>query len=285
MFFKWCGIVLLLLIATESGYSQRKTKLDTNGEGTMFFKFGMNRASYGRSNVLLNADDYAVNLENTNISDNSQGNSIVPFFGDDSPQFNFQIGYFIAPKWSLILGFDRYNTFFTPNQGLVLFGTIAPGAHSQYEGTYEGETIPFNDQEFNLVQESGLNFFNVGVLRMDQWYKSRKAKFSFHTLYGAKLGPIFSSVDYTFDGFTRQQITSLSGIGFSAFLGARFDFFQHVFLELNAVGGYLNQGNISLSENGAETAEQKAAFLSPQLNVGFSFFVRPTNGCGTCPQW
>lgn len=279
--FLWICFILLLVPVS----AQRKKKLNTNGEGTMFIKAGYNRAAFSDPNTVLSGDNYTATLEELNISDNEQGSSIARYFDDSSPQFNFQIGYFVAPKWSIILGFDRYNTFFTPDQQIGLTGTFAPGSHGSFEGTYDAESISLDRNDFNLRQEQGVNYFNVGVLRMDQLYKSRKASFSFNTVVGAKLGPVFTTVDYTFDDYTRQQVSSLSGIGFTGFAGVRLDFFQHVFFEADLVGGYLNQNNIDLSTNGSETAEQKAAYFSPQINLGVSFFVRPTNGCGTCPQW
>lgn len=268
-----------------NAFGQRKTKLNTNGEGTMFFSAGINRVGYTTSDVLLSGNDYTATLAETVIDDNGAATPVLSLFGSSTPQWNIQLGYFISNKWAIIAGFDRYNTFFRPNQSVALSGTFSPSSHSNYAGTYDDESIALNAQDLNLVQSRGMNFFNLGVLRMDQWFKSRKAEFAFNTVVGAKVGPIFSMVDYTFDNSTRQQLSSLSGMGFSGFIGMRFDFFQHIYLETNLVGGYLNQNNISISSNGSETAEQKVAFISPQINLGFSFFVRPTNGCGTCPQW
>lgn len=277
--------ILACFFLSISGFCQRKTKLNTNGEGTMFFSAGLNRTGYSTSNVLFSGNDYTATLAGTTIDDNREAASVLSLFGSDTPQWNIQLGYFISNKWAIIGGFDRYNTFFRADQSVGLSGTFSPSSHSNYAGSYNDESIALEPQDFNLAQSQGMNFFNLGILRMDQWFKSRKAEFAFNTVVGAKAGPIFSMVDYTFDNSTRQQISSLSGMGFSGFVGMRFDFFQHIFLETNLVGGYLNQKNISISNNGSETAEQKLAFISPQINLGFSFFARPTNGCGTCPQW
>jgi len=116
-------------------------------------------------------------------------------------------------------------------------------------------------------------------------YKSRKAEFAFHTVYGVKLGGLFTKVDYTFDDYTTQNISSFSGLGFSGDIGLRFEFYQHVFLQLGLTGGLLNQKNIKLSTNGSSTAKQVVGFISPSINIGFSFFISQKNNCGTCPQW
>tara|TARA_B100000508_G_scaffold141092_1_gene146427 strand:- start:89948 stop:90799 length:852 start_codon:yes stop_codon:yes gene_type:complete len=264
---------------------QRKTKLNTNGEGTMFFSGGINRSAYSSADVSLEGNNYSIILGELSLTDSQNETSPLSLFGSENHQFNIQIGYFISNKWAIIGGYDRYNTFFKTEQPIELSGTFSPSSHSNYSGTYDNESIDLDVNDFNLMQSQGMNFFNIGALRMDQWYKSRKAEFAFNTVAGAKFGPIFSMVDYTFDNSTRQQISSLSGVGFTGFAGIRLDFFQHIYLETIISGGYLNQSNIDLSTTGSETAGQKVAFISPQVNLGFSFFARPTNGCGTCPQW
>lgn len=279
------AFILIITLFSPTTFGQRKTKLNTNGEGTMFFSAGLNRSGYTPTNIAFEGEAFSATLEGTEISDNMESEPLTSFFNSSSPQWNIQIGYFVASKWAIIGGYDRYNTFFDANQEVQLSGTFSPGSHSNYSGTYNSESTDLDLKDFNLVQSQGMNYFNIGVLRMDQWYKSRKAKFAFNTVAGGKLGPIFTLVDYTFDNSSRQQVSSLSGIGFSGFVGVRADFFQHVYLEVNLVGGYLNQGDINLSNSGDETASQKTAFISPQINLGFAFFARPTNGCGTCPNW
>lgn len=282
---KYVVLILIILCTTPNLFGQRKTKLNTNGEGTMFFSAGVNRSAYTTSTVDFEGGLYSASLEGTELVDNVEGEPLFSLFNSTSPQWNVQIGYFVANKWAIIGGFDRYNTFFDSDQQIQLSGTFSPGSHSSFSGTYSSESIDLDLEDFNLVQSQGINYFNVGVMRMDQWYKSRKAEFAFNTVVGGKLGPVFTIVDYTYDNSTRQQVSSLSGVGFSGFIGIRADFFQHIYLEANLAGGYLNQGNINLSSSGDETASQSTSFLSPQVNIGFAFFARPTNGCGTCPNW
>ncbi len=277
--------IFLSIVFPFFSFAQRKTKLNTNGQGAMFLSGGINRSGYSSTSVDLKGNDYSIVLGNVSLSDNSAGEPLTASLNSSTQQWNLQIGYFVANKWAIIGGYDRYNTFFNSDQDVLLSGTFAPGAHSQYSGTYNEQDIVLNQTEFNLEQIQGINYFNIGLLRMDQWYKSRKAKFVFNTLAAVKAGPIFSMVNYTFDNSTRQQVSSFTGFGFSGVIGLRLDFFQHLYLETNIIGGYLGQGNINLIDNGSETASQKTAFISPQINLGFSFFARPTNGCGTCPNW
>jgi hypothetical protein len=272
-------IISLCLLSTS--FSQRKSKLNTNVEGTLFASFGVNRSFYSAADVLLDGNTYTASLSAVQIADLPG----LPSLGSTgTPQWNAQLGYFVAEKWAIIGGLDRYNTYFRQDQRVALTGSFAPQAHSNYSGTYQDEAIDLSLTDFNLVQQ-GLSFISIGLLRMDQLYKTRKNTFSFNTLLGAKLGPILGTVDYTFDGSTRRDVSSLSGFGFAGIVGVRLDFFQHLYLEALVTGGYLNQHDVLLSNNGSETAEQRVAFISPQVNLGISLFVRPKNGCGTCPNW
>jgi hypothetical protein len=270
-------IISVCLLSTS--FAQRKSKLNTNGAGTFFASFGANRSFYSAADVLLDGNTYTASFSDVEIAD-------APSLGSTgTPQWNVQLGYFVAEKWAIIGGLDRYNTYFRQDQRVALTGSFAPQSHSNYNGTYQDETIDLSLSDFNLVQQKGMNFISIGVLRMDQVYKTRKNTFSFNTVFGAKLGPLIGAVDYTFDGSTRRDVSSLGGFGFAGIAGVRLDFFQHLYLEALVTGGYLNQNDILLSANGSETAEQKVAFISPQVNLGFSIFARPKNGCGTCPNW
>ena len=265
-------------------FAQRKSKLNTNGQGTLFAQLGYNRSTYSHSNVVLNGKDYDLTLNKTTIQDNIEGNGIGSFLSSSTPQFNIKIGYFIKPKWAITIGFDRYNTFFENNQTVDLVGNFAPGSHSNYSGNIDEEILLTRDQ-FNIEQSTGINFISIGVQRNDQLYKSRKAEFAFHTLYGVQFGPLLTQVNYTFDEYTAPSVSSLSGFGAAANIGIRFEFVQFIYLQLELDGGILNQNNISLTANASSTGEQVVRYISPSAHLGFNIFARPKNNCGTCPQW
>ncbi|HZH86294.1 MAG TPA: hypothetical protein VFD77_03185 [Brumimicrobium sp.] len=277
-------IVVVILGCTHPLLAQRKSKLNTNGQGTLFAQVGYNRSAYTSSDVQFKGNSYSFYLRGTEIKDNEEAKGMNEFFSSSSPQISIKLGYFIKPKWALTLSFDRYNTFFKENQGVTLDGTIAPGTHSDYSGNYT-EVINLKRSQFDIAQHSGVNSISFGVQRNDILYKSKKAEFALHAVYGLKLGALLTTVDYTFDNYTTQNITSLCGIGASAEIGVRFEFYQHVFLQAGLNGGVLNQNNIKLSSNGSTIGKQVVGYISPSVNLGFSLFVRPKNNCGTCPKW
>ncbi|MDX1650858.1 MAG: hypothetical protein R3277_00075 [Brumimicrobium sp.] len=281
-----CTIILvgLIFLSGMNCFAQKKSKLNTNGKGTLFGYAAYNRSAYAPAKVTFEGADYNFRLTNTRFSDTEDGTNLGNFFDSGSPQFNLHLGYYFANKWALTFGMDRLN-YFMREGAVTLDGSFAPGAHADFTGNYNDQNIDINRDQIFLRQQSGVNFFRIGVQRTDQWYKSRKGKFAFNTNAGIGLGALFSSADFTFDGSTAKNVTSLSGIGLSAHAGLRFDFFQHLFLHTMISGGVLNQRNVLLSSDESESSKHVIGYISPEIGVGFILFARPTNGCGTCPQW
>jgi hypothetical protein len=275
----------ILLFSSGFTYSQRKTKLNTNGKGTLFGYVGYNRSAFTASNVNFSSTNYDFTVGDMMFSDNEEGVGMGEYFNTSSPQFNIHLGYFVANKWAITLGMDRLNYFSNANQSVTLDGAFSPDSHSDFSGPYQNEEVVLNRNQLYLQQNGGVSYVRVGLLRVDQLYKSRKAEFAINTVAGVGFGGLFSGLDYTFDNQTVQNTSSLSGFGISGHLGLRFDFFQYVFLQIALSGGLLNQGNIQLTTNSTTTASHKMGYISPEISLGFNVFAKPTNGCGTCPQW
>ncbi|MBW7867807.1 MAG: hypothetical protein H3C31_05720 [Brumimicrobium sp.] len=277
-------VLSLWLFSTLVSNAQLKSKWSTNGKGALFGQFSYNSSVYSRSDVELHNTNYTITLKNVQIRDNIEGKGIASFISTSSPQFGAKLGYYIANKWAIIVSYDRYNTFFVDNQSIQLDGTFAPESNETYTGTYTNLPIILRRNDFNIQQRQGMNYFALGVQRADEWIKSRTGAFSFQTVYGLKIGGIQTKIDYTFNGITKQSISSFGGLGIAANIGLRFDFWQHVFLQLGLDGGYLSQNKIKTGNNAESFAIQKLGFLSPNISLGFSLFTS-SNGCDTCPKW
>lgn len=275
----------ILLFSSGFTYAQRKTKLNTNNKGTLFGYAGYNRSAYSASDVQLSSTNYDFKVGGMMFSDNEEQVGMGNYFKSSSPQFNVHLGFFVANKWAVTLGMDRLNYFSKANQNVTFDGAFSPDAHSDFNGSYQNEDVLLNRNQLYIQQNGGVNYVRVGLMRVDQFYKSRKAEFAFNTIVGVGIGALFSGLDYTFDSQTVQNVSSLSGFGVSGHLGLRFDFFQHVFLQASLSGGLFNQGNIQLTTNSTTTASHKMGYLSPEISIGFNIFANTSNGCGTCPQW
>lgn len=276
LFFAFVSVGLSNLV-----FSQHR--FNANDKNIFFAQISYNRSGYTHPDVEFSTSTYKATLENVRLSDDVDGVKMGRFFSGSSPQFNIKIGYYVADKWAITAGFDRYNTFFVPNQTVVLNGYFSPQTNHAYSGEIN-QSIHLDGENFNLMQKNGLNFFSVGVQRNDQLFKTRRGGFAFQLVYGAKIGGILSSVSYTYQGHTTENISSLSGIGIGLNLDLQFVLARYLFLAVGAEGGWFNQNKIKLTTNTDVIAKEKIGYFSPHLTIGFAIPAGGDN-CGTCPKW
>ena len=280
-------ILLLSVFVSFPSFSQRKTqKLSTHSKGTMFGYFGYNRSAYSNSKISVNSPSYNFEINKTSLSDNSSDASLLHYFASESfqnIQFNFHLGYYVAHKWAITLGYDRLNIFTKDNQNVILTGKFEPSAHDDFEGYYENEEVTLSREQFYYRQSDGLNYVRTGVIRTIEFYKSDNAAFAFQSNIGLGLGLLFANTDFTINGTTSLSNRSISGFGLSSHIGGRFVFFQHFFLQTTFSSGLLSQSAIRLTPDAK--ASHFTAYFSPEISIGFNVFVRPTDGCATCPSW
>lgn len=283
---KWLSnfCLLLVLFTSHSLFGQRGDAKGSNSKGSFFAHAGYNRSAYTKPNIQFKSSYYEYTLEGVTLKDNEEAKSMGHFFSSSSPQINVKLGYFIGNRWAITASYNRYNTFFKNHQPVQLAGTFAPGMNPNYSGSVN-ESINLSRDQYDLKQRLGTNYFAVGVQRNDYIYSSRNNKFGIQTVIGAKLGGIFTKIDYTYEGKTNKGIASLSGIGATLDIGIKFDFFRYVYLQIGIDGGVLAQNKIKISKQVGETAKQVTGYLSPSINIGFTIIGNSGRGCGTCPQW
>lgn len=281
---KYCYRIILVSLCLSLYLPLWAQRFNSNDKGVFFGQIGYNRSTYTHPDVKLSTDTYKATLENTKLSDNSKGVGMGKYFSSSSFQFNIKVGFYVADKWAIIASYDRYNTFFAPNQSVNLNGYFTPQTNPSYSGEVN-ESIALNNRNFNLTQKNGVNFFAIGVQRSDQLYKTRGGGFAFQLVYGVKIGGISTTVDYTYNNHTQENVSSFTGIGFAGNVDLKFDLAHYIFLQVGLDAGWLNQNKIKLSSGDTKDyAKQKSGYLSPHISLGFSI---PTggDGCGTCPKW
>jgi len=284
--YKVAFVFLLSLMISFSVYGQRKNKLNTNGKGVLLGYMGYNRSAYNPTGISILSSNYNFSIQNAQMSDNPEGISVGNFLNNGgAPQFNAFLGYFVAHKWSIGIGWNRLNLFWSADPTTTITGNFAPGEHSELNGEYQGAPFSPNSESFNYLQKKGVNVVNLTLSRVDQHKKSRDASFALQTVFSLSGGPIFSNTSYTFNGVVNSDVTGLSGYSGSLQGALRLVFFQHLFLQLGFSSGFLIQNNIALNTTKTTTAQHRNGYISPELAIGFAVFARPTNGCGTCPQW
>lgn len=279
-------LFFMLLLLTSTVYSQRKSKLNTNGKGVLLGYVGYNRSAYNPTAISILSSNYNFSIQNARMSDNPDFVSLGSYLNSGgTPQMNAFLGYFVAHKWSLGIGWSRYNLFWSADPNTTMAGSFAPGVHGELSGAYQGVPFAPDSESFNYVQKKGVNVFNLKLSRVDQHKKSRDASFALQTVISISGGPIFSNTTYTFNGVVNSEVSGFSGYSGSVQGALRLVFFQHFFLQMGFSTGFLIQNDIALNSTKTTTAQHRNGFFSPEVALGFAVFARPTNGCGTCPQW
>lgn len=284
------GIVLVLSCQLEA-QAQRSKKKPKNSyaKGTLFGYWGYNRSAYTKSDINFVGQNYDFTLEGAKAIDRPSRLSSGHYFDVTKltvPQFNARVGYYFWNNFSLSFGYDHMKYILDHGQNIAISGNIAPGEDAFLNGTYNSSPYMVDSNRIHYENSDGLNYLRFELTRTDQWYTTRDKNFAFNTQIGVSVGGLLSFNDFFFgQEFTRRTI-SLSGSGVSAHLGARFDFFKHVFLQTSFSGGLHVQSRVKNRPNNEYAyTKHKYGYGAFETVIGFLLYIRPTNGCDTCPHW
>lgn len=284
------GFLLLISGEAHAQYKRMKKK-DSDAKGTLFGYWGYNRSIYTRSDIRFVGPGYDFTLAGARAHDNPT-NEFGAYVNPATltiPQFNLRLGYYFKDHWAISGGYDHMKYIFADKNEVYLSGQIDPNVDNvnNWSGTYNAEPIVTDRETFHYENSDGLNFLRLELTRTDRLLKlGDRQQFVISSNLGASLGGILSYNDFNFAGeFTRRTI-SLSGFGISAHVSPRFEFFRHVFLQPIVTAGYLQQVKVKTRPNNASSyARQGFGFMEFSTVLGFFAYIRPTNGCDSCPVW
>jgi len=286
------GLITLFafnLNAQYRGYRKPKPK-KSNALGTMDISWGYNVSAYTKSTIQFVGAGYDFKIANVKAVDRPS-KDIKTYINPNTltvPQFNFRIGYNYKNNWNISLGYDHMKYVMVHDSPYLLTGRINAGVDNvtNWSGTYAGDTIVTNEQTFHYENTNGLNYIRVEIAKMRKWHQSQNGKFVFTTLFGVSTGGILSFNDFTFAGRKDLATISMSGIGFSGHARARFEFFKHVFIQLNGSSGFLLQSRVRTRPNDYDAyARQRFGYAAGEIVVGGLIYIRSKNDCNSCPNW
>jgi hypothetical protein len=287
-------IFFLVLISVSSvsfsQYKRAKTKKSWSA-GTLFFYWGYNRSFYTKSNINFNGPGYNFTLNGAKAVDRPT-KDIGTYFSIKEltvPQFNFRLGYNIKNNWAISIGYDHMKYVLVDNQPYTLSGNIKPGVDvvTNWSGNYNNEPVITQQETFHYENTNGMNYIRFEVSRIDQWFRSQGGQFAFSSSLGLSSGGILSFNDFTFAGRKDVQTVSMSGLGISTHAGARFEFWNHFFVQVNGAAGFMNQVNVDTRPNDYTSyAKHRFGYAAAEVVAGGLFYFKPKKGgCDSCPQW
>lgn len=272
-------------------HAQRSRKKGKNSyaQGTFYFYWGYNRSAYTKSNLNFVGENYDFTLKNAKASDNPYPIDLSVYLNPKKitiPQFNIRAGYYFWNNWDLSLGYEHMKYVLNNKNEVLLDGVIEPGVDDLWSGNYNDEPVITDREHIHYENSDGLNYINFRLTRTDQWFSTKNKNFAFNTLMGVGGGAILSFNDFNFAQQFDRRTISVSGYGLSGHLGIRLDLFKHVFIQSSVLGGFNHQLKVRNRPNDKNAyTRHKYGFVMFDTSIGALFYIRPTNGCNTCPHW
>lgn len=287
--FLFLSLFTLSLCAQYKPYKKPKPK-KSNASGTLNVSWGYNLSSYTKSTIQFVGDGYDFKIAKVKAVDRPS-KDIKTYFNPTKltvPQFNFRIGYNYKNNWNVSLGLDHMKYVMVHNTPYLLTGKISSGVDNvtNWSGSYAGDSIITNEETFHYENSNGLNYIRLEIAKLRVWYRSRGGSFAITSLFGGSAGAIISYNDFTFAGRKDIETASLSGLGVSAHLGGRFEFFKHFYVQMNAASGFLMQSRVKTRPNDYDShARQRFGYASGEIVLGGLFYIHTKNDCNSCPNW
>ncbi len=291
---RWTLILLLIVSGSFSADAQyrRMKKKESDGRGTLWGYWGYNRTRYANSDIRFVGPGYDFTLAEAKGHDEQaivSSNNYLRLSNLTVPQFNIRLGYNFRDHWAISLGYDHFKYILADKNEVFLSGTIDPGVDdvTNWSGTYNAEPIVTNRKQFHYENSDGMNFIRLELHRIDTWVRlGNRDQFKISTDLGFSFGGVLSYNDFRFAGQESKRTISMSGVGTAIHVAPRFEFFRHVFVQPTLSAGLIRQGKVRTRPNNASSyVQQNVAYGEFNTVVGFFAYIRPTNGCDSCPVW
>jgi hypothetical protein len=288
---KYYQILLIILISPFFLLGQRKSNKvkDSQAKGALFFYWGYNRSFYTNSKISFFGQGYNFSLAGVQATDrpSPEFRTYVNPTTLTVPQFNARIGYNFKKKWAVSFGYDHLKYVIVSGPTYLLTGQINAGVDetTNWSGIYNAEPVTFEDTIFNYENTNGMNYLRVELSHIDKLVRGNNA-FSLSTITSIGAGTILNYNDFTFAGEKSMTTLSMSGIGVSAHIGLRFEFFKHFFLQLNNSLGFIYQRHVKIRGNDPYAyARQSLGYYQADVVLGGILYLRSKKGCDSCPNW
>ncbi len=283
-------LLLLLSLSTTIGYTQKNTtkafKYNKN-KGKLYFYWGGNRSKYSKSDIEFKGENYNFTLENVHADDKPKGWHIdyINPARMTIPQTNFRIGYYFKDHYQVSFGIDHMKYVVTRPQKVIINGYIdfdgSEGGDTSYNGVYNNDIINLIDDKdedgdplfFAFEHTDGLNYLNFEIARVDdlgKYFNLNPNKIQVNLLEGFGIGALYPKTNATIIGKERNDEFKMAGYGISAQIGIGLVLFNHLQIQTELKGGFINMPWIRTTSDG-DSAKQNFWFIQQNITLGYVF--------------
>ncbi|WP_010181821.1 hypothetical protein [Aquimarina agarilytica] len=261
-----------LLLFTVNSFSQNiPLKNENTRKGKLYFYWGWNGASYSKSTIKFEGDEYNFELKDVVGKDRQTKFSVGKYFNPGSitiPQYNFRIGYYFKDNWDISFGIDHMKYVVQQNQRVKIAGAIN-GTETIYDGVYSNDDITIQEGFLEFEHTDGLNFVNFEIRRSDQILNLNKV--SLNLTGGLGAGILYPKTNATLINKPRYDDFHVSGFGIDAIVGLNVTFFKRFFVQTEFKSGYINMPSIRTTLSSADKASQSFFFFQRNIVFGGIF--------------
>jgi len=271
---------LLLLIALFPilfGNAQEEILPTKTNKGKIFIYWGWNRDAYTKSDIHFTGNDYDFILKDVRAKDRQTKFDIDPYFNLTKitiPQTNFKVGYFFNDKYNISVGIDHMKYVMPQGQEVIINGNIDVQG-SNYNKSYQDETIELTSQFLKFEHTDGLNYINVEVNRFDNLIRLFDGKFpiDINLMEGVGVGGLLPKTNTKLMNFSSNDEFHLAGFGCNVKVAIDVTIYNYFFIRLEGKAGYINMPDIRTTPDLSDRASQQFGFLEQTFLIGGLFRI------------
>lgn len=277
---KLTSTVTLLLITAYTCFSQNQSIApQSHRKGQFYIYWGWNVSGYSKADIHFKGADYDFTLDKVVAKHRPTKLNAGKYLNPTKitiPQYNFRLGYYVNDNYNISFGFDHMKYVVQANQSVKISGHI-DNVETGYEGVYNNDDINIEEGFLELEHTDGLNYLNIELRRLDQFY-SRK-NLNLNIVKGAGAGLMFPRTDATLFNNPRHDKFHVAGYGLAGVLGLNASIRKHFFIQTEFKSGFINLPWIRTTSN--EIDEASEHFFFYQFNIVFGSTINLKKKKGT----
>jgi len=284
-------ILTAFLICVHPANAQKGWKYKkkfTTQKNAVYFFWGYNRSAYTPSTVTFSGPDYNFTAFDLRAKDRPTKTlrTYVNPMTMSVPQFNIRLGWYYKERWDVSVGYDHMKYVMRKGQTLLLNGVIE-GTTGSLNGTYtndDGE-IPIFENELHYENTNGLNYISVQLHNTKPFVKTDDQNFVIQRRWGFGTGPVVTQTDFNWDSQTYHSNFKFGGYGIAVDGGLRFDFLRRLFVQSNAVFGFIHLPKNATVQHQGHYVKQMFGYFEWEVVAGFFLYLPDNSRCDDCPDW
>ena len=260
-------LVLIFLLPTLLSAQE----YGTSRQNRFFISWGWNGAAYTKSDIHFKGADYDFTLSHVKSHDRQTqlGWKYVDPTEATKPQYNFRVGVFLNPKYSISFGFDHMKYVVLNNQTVDIDGFIT-SSETEFDGVYEHQPIKLTENFLLFEHTNGLNYLNMELRRQDRLLSYYDNHLEINSVAGVGSGILYPKSDVTLIDFDRNDQWHLAGYGTAVLFGLNVTFLKCIFIQGELKGGFINMPDILTTASYGDRAKQHFFFLQRNINIGYN---------------